>query len=423
MKSNRAQIFSHWMAKIVLIFVIQLLAGSCNTQREQQVTDYQTEMLQGKISFWVEMSPQLTKDPERMNQKVFQNLITEFSELHPQVQIFAKSVPQENIWELFEAQGKLGAGPDILLVSATSDVPRLIREGLLRAIDNSAVDQSQFRSEGLNTVRYQGQFYGFPLLLSTQVLCYNRDKVQELPRSLSELIEQARRGYSVGLHSGFSETFWGTGIFDDRQIDDSSGVILSQIKAWGQWMGWLKKARNEPNFILSSDAIALQQAFVEGKLAYLTCKPAWIDDFREVLGSERVGAMLLPGEANQPATPLLESGILIFNRASNSNQHRLALKLAQFLTNVEQQEQIEAAVPFIPSNQKVMINQQLFPLRNILLEQSRISLGITLDNVEKVELIEEYGNILYRQVLNGELSPDEAATQLTQIVNSQVRAE
>ena len=198
---------------------------------------------------------------------------------------------------------------------------------------------------------------------------------------------------------------------------------MSQIKAWGQWMEWLKNARDEPNFIVSSDAIALQQAFVEGKLAYLTCKPAWIDDFREVLGSERVGAMLLPGEANQPATPLLESGILIFNRASNSNQYRLALKLAQFLTNVEQQEQIEAAVPFIPSNQKVMLNQQLFPLRKILLEQSKISLGITLDHVEKVELIEEYGNILYRQVLNGELSPDEAVTKLAQIVNSQVRAE
>ena len=409
--------------KIGLILLVLLFAGSCNIQREQQITDNQAEILQGKISFWFEMSPQLTEAPDRMSQKVFQNLITEFSELHPQLQVFAKAVPQENIWELFEAQGKRGAGPDILLVSTTSDVPRLIQERLLRAVENSAIDQSQFRSEALNTVRYQGQLYGFPLLLSTQVLCYNRDKVKELPRTLSELIEQARQGYSVGLHSGFRETFWGTGIFGERQMDDPSQVILSQTEAWGQWIEWLKKARNEPNFILSSDAIALQEAFVEGKLAYLTCKPAWIDDFREVLGSERVGAMLLPGEANQPATPRLESRILIFNRASNSNQHRLALKLAQFLTNVEQQEQIEAAVPFIPSNQKVMIDRQLFPLRNILLEQSRISLGITLDNAEKVELIEEYGNILYRQVLNGELSPDEAVTKLTKIVNSQVRAE
>ena len=409
--------------KIGLILLLLLFASSCKTQPKQQITDNQTEMLQGEISFWVETLPQLTEDPERINQKVFQNLITEFSELHPQVQIFAKAVPQENIGELFESQAKLGAGPDILLVSGTSDVPRLIREELLRAVENSAVDQSQFRSEALNTVRYQGQLYGFPLLLSTQVLCYNRDKVKELPRTLSELIEQARRGYSVGLHSGFRETFWGSGIFSDRQIDDPSQVILSQAEGWGQWMEWLKNARDEPNFILSSDAIALQQAFVEGKLAYLTCKPSWIKSFRQVLGSERVGAMLLPGETNQPATPRLESGILIFNRASNLNQHRLALKLAQFLTNVEQQEQIEAAVPFIPSNQKVMINQQLFPLRNILLEQSKISLGITLDNVEKVEIIEEYGNILYRQVLNGELSPDEAVTKLTQIANSQFRTE
>jgi hypothetical protein len=54
-----------------------------------------------------------------------------------------------------------------------------------------------------------------------------------------------------------------------------------------------------------------------------------------------------------------------------------------------------------------------------LLEQSRTALAVPLDDAERVELIVEYGEIFYQQILAGEITPSEAATQLTLTVNRQ----
>ncbi|MGK7873832.1 MAG: extracellular solute-binding protein [Xenococcaceae cyanobacterium] len=410
---------NRWFSNKMWLILATLLLAACSSQSKLQSPNKQPELLQGQILVWEEMPSGLTKTQNSKIQKRFRDTVEKFTKLYPRVKVVIKLFPSRQILKPFELQVKRGAGPDLLLVYSSNKILRLIKAGTLRALDDSEIDQSQFRVEALKQARYQGQLYGLPIYLSTQVLCYNKDKVKELPRTLPELIEQARRGYSVGLHSGFTETFWGTGIFGGQLFDAQGRVILAEGGGWVKWMEWLKEAQNEPNFILSDDAQALQQAFVEGKLAYLTCRTGWIPYFGAALGKDKLGATLLPGEANQPATPVLFTGVFLFNRASSPNQNRLALKLAQFLTNVQQQKRIEAAVPFIPSKKKVTFNRDLFPLRAALLDQSRTAVAVSLDNAEKAELIEDYGEILYQQVLAGEIAPDEAATKLTQTVKRQ----
>ena len=410
---------SNYWRKIGVILAIVLLTSSCNTQSKHQSKNKQPEHLQGQILLWAEIPFSFTKAQSSKNNKVFKDVMEEFRELYPQVQVFVKLFPWGQMWEPFELQVKRGAGPDLLMVQANTKIPRLIETGVLKALDESQVDKSRFRSQDLKQVRYQGKLYGLPMHLSTSVLCYNKDRVKELARTLPELIEQARKGYSVGVHSGFVQTFWGTGVFGGQLFDDRGRVILAEGGGWAKWMEWLQEAQNEPNFILSKDAEALQQAFVEEKLTYLTCASEWIPHFIEALGKDKLGATLLPGETNQPATPTLWISVLLFNQASSPNQTRLALKLAQFLTNDEQQKQIEAAVPFIPSNKNVTVNRRLFPIRATLLDQAQSGRAFSLDEAEKIEAIQNYGETLYRKILAGEITPDEAATQLTQTVNRQ----
>ena len=414
---------NRWFFHKIWLILATLLLAACNSQSEPQSPNKQPEPLQGQILLWEEMPPGLTKAQSSKQQKVSKDIVEKFTKLYPRVKVFVEFFPPEQIWEPFELQVKRGAGPDLLAAYSSPKIRPLIQTGALRALDHSEVDQSQFRPEALKEVRYRGKLYGLPLFLSTQVLCYNKDIVKELPRTLPELIEQARRGYSVGLDSGFAETFWAIGIFGGQLFDDRGRVVLAEGGGWVKSMKWLKKVQNEPTFILSDDAQALQQALVEGKLAYLTCASGWIPHLKEALGKDKLGATLLPGEANQPATPWLWAGFFLFNRASSPNQNRLALKLAQFLTNVEQQKQIEAEVPFIPANKNVTIDRRLFPLRAALLDQSRTAVTVSFDYAEKFELIEDYGEILYQRVLAGEIAPDEAATQLTQTVNRQFGGE
>ena len=403
--------------KIGLIAIALLLAVSCGIQSGYQSTSDRPDNLQGQILVWAQ-NPRGSREAQSSRyQAVITDIIDSFEELHPDTQVFVKFVPADRIVERFEAELNLGAGPDLLLMEGRSEIPRFIRSGLLRVLEDSEIDSSQFNSEALKQVRYQGQFYGFPLYLLTQVLCYNRDKVSELPNTLSELLEQARQGHSVGVESGFADTFWGAGVYGGQLFDESGRFILAQGGGWARWMTWLKDAQNEPNFILNDDSGALQAAFAEGRLAYLTCKSHWISNLQEQLGDNRLGVTLLPGEANQPATPVLRVALLLFNQYSSRNQHQLAIELAQFMTNVQQQKYAQTAVSLTPSNRHVSIDTRLFPLQSTFLAQARTSIGLALDDVDDLVRDRELSNSVYVQVISGQLDPDEAATQLEESIN------
>ena len=411
-KKTSKSMSKYGMNNVLLIVLCSLIFSACNISKTEQNQHNQSEHLQGKIILWAEVPLRSKEAQVSPAQKVIKASIDNFHELNPNVQVLTKIFPPGEIQDAFKRQVKRGAGPDLLLVRVDDSIIPIIKSGKLRALDESDIEESLFRRETLKHIRYQAKIYGFPLYLSTQVLCYNKDKVEDLANTLSDLIQQARQGYSVGIHSGFVETYWGTGIFGGQLFNARGQISSLQWNHWAEWMKWLQNAQNEPNVVLSDKVIALRQAFLEERLAYLTCQTGWIAGFEEILGTDKLGVALLPKAPNQSATPVLQTGVLFFSQASSSKQHRLALRLAQFLTNVEQQEQAEAAIPFISGNKGVRINPRLFPIRSALLEQAKTAVALSLEDLENGELTTETGNILYQQILAGEISPDEAAAQL-----------
>ena len=222
--------FNRWIPKIGLILIALLLAVSCSTQPEHQITSDRPENLKGQILVWVEtFSP--SKEAQTQTSSVettLKEIVKNFKDLHPDVRILVKFLPTSQIWQQFESDVNRGKGADMLMVQATPEILRAIQTGALRGIEETEVDSSQFLPKALNQVRYQGQLYGIPLFLSTQVLCYNRDKVSELPSTLPELLEQVKAGYSVAVQAGFAETFWGAGIFGGQLFDESGRLILTR---------------------------------------------------------------------------------------------------------------------------------------------------------------------------------------------------
>ena len=185
---------SNYWRKIGLIIATVLLTTSCNVESERKITNKQPQSLQGQLLVWAEMPFKLTEAQSIKYQKLIQDDIEEFSRLYPQVQVLVEFFPSGQILKPFELEVKRGAGPDLLQTSSTIKILMLIKTGALRSLKDSEIDQFRFRSEALKPLRYQGQLYGLPVSLSTQVLCYNKDQVKELPRTLPELIEQAREG-------------------------------------------------------------------------------------------------------------------------------------------------------------------------------------------------------------------------------------
>ena len=404
---------------IVLCLVGLFCLTACSFQLRIQPEPEQNEPLQGQILLWIELPSTETEGQTGSIQQVVQSSLEGFKELYPQVKVFVETFPFRQIQTPLQSQIQRGAGPDLVGVRANPELIDIIKTGLLRTVDETDLKATQFRTEALKNVRYQGKNYGLPLFLTTQVLCYNKTKVETLPNTLEELIQQARQGYSVGLISGFLETYWGVGSFGGKSFENQDTFNNQQWRAWSQWLAWLKEAQNEPNFILSDNVSTLRQSFLNGQLAYLGCRSDWLSDFSQVLDKETLGVTLLPGQSNQPASPILETGIIAFSQASSTKQHQLALRLAQFLTNAEQQKRIEAAIPFIPSNKLVKINPQLFPIRATLQDQAKQALAIPLDEMEQSEVVVERGNSLYQQVLAGEISVNKAEAEIKATVQQE----
>ncbi|MDJ0844671.1 sugar ABC transporter substrate-binding protein [Crocosphaera sp.] len=403
-----------------IILIILLLINGCASNEIDNFESTNTP-LKGKILVWAEIPIGLTEKQSAYFQELVDDATIQFDKLNPDVTVSLKFVlPDEQLSE-FSREIARGAGPDIFAVSLTNNkIASLIRLGYLRSIDQENFDLSQFRPETLQQVSYDNKLYAIPVRLATQVLCYNTNKVKEVPKTLDELIIQARRGYSVGLLSSFRNTFWGTGAFGGELLDESGRIILGENEGWVQWMQWLKNAQNEPNFYLIEDADTLQEAFIQGRLTYTACSSGWLPLLSEALGKNNLGVAVLPGRKDQPATPPLWTVGFIFNRASSENQHQLALKLAQFSTNAQYQQQLQVKAAFlIPVNRNAKVDASLFPKQATLFEQSKTGVIVSLDQLEKNQAIFEYGSALYHQVMAGEMTPEEAALKIQQAVNNQ----
>jgi arabinogalactan oligomer / maltooligosaccharide transport system substrate-binding protein len=407
------------LMKVIEIWLIFLLwLSACRDKQSPRINSQpQPESLPGNISIWRELPIGLSATQSSNFEAFIRRQLKDFTQLHPEVTVTIKFIPSKEIMAPFINQAGRGAGPNLLWLSVTTDLNQLIQGGSLQVLDNYPLDLSSFQPKALEQIRYHGQLYGIPTNLETQVLCYNKDKVKQPPNTLSELISQAQAGYSVGLHSGFFPTFWGTGIFGDR-LFDQRGRFTAE-KSWAKWMEWLKGSQNEPNFFLIEEAEELQRLFVEKKLAYITCWSGWIPALRGSLGENSLGIALLPHATGRPATPLLTSDVLLFNRASNPNQTRLNLQLAQFLTNTEQQRKTQAALPFaIPVNRNVTLDHRLYPLQATLRDQSRSGVVRSLTQIQNLGGKRDYLNLLYQKVLGGEITPDQAAADLARTLNA-----
>ncbi len=406
--------------KILLIILVLISACGSSPKSGETDTSNQQERLQGILVVWAGHPGDWTDSLVAQYEQNIRAQVEEFTTIYPSVKIVVEIVSSKRKLEQFIEQVRKGFGPDLIMTQA-DNIPLLIKADALQELsDRLPVDLSHLRPSALSQVRHQDKVYGLPIYLNTQVLCYNKAKVKELPTTLSELLAQARAGYSVGILSGFEEAFWGTQIFGGQLFDSQGRVILEQGRGWSRWMEWLKAVQNRPNVILSDDEPALQQAFIEGRLAYSVCYTGWLPSFREALGKNNLGVTLLPGQANKSAGSLLKANVAIVNRVSNGNQTQLALKLAQFLTNIAQQREMTTNLQLaIPANKNVQINRGLFPLQDVLIEQSKTGFAIPLNQAPKMNALVSYGDILYREVLAGEITPDEAAVKLTQTVNAQ----
>ena len=390
-----------------LIVLVLIVLTGCSPKKAEKISESKGESIQGQILVWHSFEGKI--------QEMMQESFKDYMQIYPNVRIVSEYIPSDQLDQQFRKQVKRGLGPDFLF-TASGVIPSLVHDNLIPVIQD--FDFSGYLPTAISHVRYQGKMYGIPTSVITQTLCYNKKKVKLPPKTLTELLQQAKMGYSVGIWSNFVGTFWGVQAFGGKSFDAKGNFVFDQ-KSWAKWMEWLKNAQTEPNMIFSDSIEGLEQGFMNKRLAYIFCDSSRFPEYSQALGKDNLGVALLPGEGNNPAGPFLYSRVILFNQTSSPQQKKLSLQLAQFFTNPEQTRKRLSLLEgsFIPANNNVNVNSRLFPRQSILVEQAKTAIAIPLDQVELARVWAKMGNSLYPQVLGGSIAAEDAAHQITETVN------
>jgi ABC-type glycerol-3-phosphate transport system substrate-binding protein len=342
--------------------------------------------------------------------------VRNYQQINPDVNIVVEVVPKEELLKRFLQQFRAGLSPNILLVDYDL-MFEFIRINSLMAIDPKIINLGDILPTALTQVTYQDKVYGIPGAIFTQVLCYNKNKVNknQLPQNLDDVLSQAKAGYTFGITSSFQDTFWGIQIFGG-EIFDNQGRFSLKSGSWAAWMTWLQLAKTIPNVILSSSIVALEKSFIQGDLDYFVCDAASIFNLKKALVKDNLGVTILPGQPEHPAGPLLYSKVLVIPKNFSPRQTAITLDFARFITNKQQQQRGAMDVgSFIPPNKTIRLDRRLFPIQATLEEQARNAVAIPLRDIPKAEIIFPIGENLYQQILEGTISPKEGGEQLLQL--------
>ena len=384
---------------LVLLILGVVLLPSCRAAEEPA--------LKGRILFWHDWGDGDTT--------VLDELIDGFNALNPEVRVVTVAVPSGTLRQRYEETASLGLGPDLLILS-DADMRPLVDANLLRPIADEAINADKFLSTALDSLRYQDSLYGLPLSLRPVALYYNAEQVTEPARTLEALLQQARNGQALALNAQFVTSLWGLKAFGGSLFDAEGQVVLNQ-GGYTNWLNWLKTAQEIPGIILDRNDETLQNLFISGRVTYYVGGPQALPSLREQMGAAQVRAAPLPSGPNGTSGPLLHVEAILFNQSSSNHQGELALALAEYLTNAEQNARLMRETDRIPANQLVRIDQQAFPVIAGFAAQARTAVAVP--QLPQMGALVAAGEDMLRSVLTGLVDVNEAALELAQTVNNQ----
>jgi arabinogalactan oligomer / maltooligosaccharide transport system substrate-binding protein len=339
--------------------------------------------------------------------------IDRFVEIYPDAIILRSSVPADQLVDRYRIRAAMGLGPDLLIMPG-GELGPLAADELIQDLTPYAPDTTALYASALVRTRYEDRLYGLPLALDTMVLYYNREEVATPARTLDELLTEASAGHGLAMPIDFHRSFWGIKAFGGELIDQEGRIILDQ-GGFANWLAWLRIAQENERVFLTSDPLAARQLFETGRVSYYVGSSRELPLLRESLGMDLVGAAQLPAGPFRQAGPLLESQVMVLNASSSERQSELALRLAQFLTGVEQQTRLARETSTIPANAQVRVDPRLNPATAAFLAQ--IQSAVPVPNLPQVRAVLEQGDSAYTLALEGVLTVSEAAAQLSAEIN------
>jgi len=255
-----------------------------------------------------------------------------------------------------------GKAPDVMM-APYDRVGGLGNDGQLAEVTLNKDSKTDKTTESL--VTNGGKVYGAPAVIETLVLYYNKDLIQEAPKTFGELEELAKDSkydfageagkntafladwtnfyYAYGLLSGNGGYVFGKDGTDPKDIGlNNQGAIdgIEYAKTWyAKWPKGLQDTKGAANFI--------QTQFQEGKTAAIIDGPWKASSLKEA--KVNYGVATIPTLPNGKAYSAFGGG-KAWVIPAGANHPEAAQKFVNFLTSTDQQKALYDKTNEVPAN-------------------------------------------------------------------------
>ena len=255
-----------------------------------------------------------------------------------------------------------GKAPDVMM-APYDRVGGLGNDGQLAEVTLNKDSKTDKTTESL--VTNGGKVYGAPAVIETLVLYYNKDLMQEAPKTFGELEELAKDSkydfagedgkntafladwtnfyYAYGLLSGNGGYVFGKNGTDPKDIGlNNQGAIdgIEYAKTWyAKWPKGLQDTKGAANFI--------QTQFQEGKTAAIIDGPWKASSLKEA--KVNYGVATIPTLPNGKAYSAFGGG-KAWVIPAGANNPEAAQKFVDFLTSTDQQKAFYDKTNEVPAN-------------------------------------------------------------------------
>lgn len=344
-----------------------------------------------------------------------------YRQIHSATRFQFSLYSEDIIAEALRRRTKAGLGPDLMYVNGDT-ARKLLERGLVDPYPITPELEALLNRQDLNRLRAgNNQLAGLPILIQTQVACFNRQRLPNPPSTLKELLEASAQGNTIGLSVDFANLFWTAGSIGalNGLNRAAAGEPPSQEEQDSivSWLAWLQNAGNQQRVTFYSDPSSAIQEFSAGRLDWIPCASVNLPRIRKSLGPALGVASLPRGPGGLPS-PVNRLRVLALGRSSSPAGRNRALAFGRFSVNPLVQRSLTlGSQTVLPANRFVKVPvQSSLTLAAMVDSQTAGQRSTTM--VERLQnddpRFKRIQNLITKLVF-GEVSPHTATNELISV--------
>jgi ABC-type glycerol-3-phosphate transport system substrate-binding protein len=349
-----------------------------------------------------------------------------YRQLHPSTRFQFSLYPETDLGKTIRDRTQSGLGPDLLFLNGATAL-KLLDDGLVDPYPANARDTAQFNPGDLDRIRdRRGRLAGIPVLVQTQVACFNRKQLATPPATLDELLAASAKGRRIGLSADVINLFWTAGslgaVESITNVVKGNPIEQQQLNTLIRWLAWLQNANNQLRVTFYPNQQTVISEFLAGRLDWIPCNSISLPRLRQRLKAQ-LGVSPLPDGVGGAASPVNRLRVLALGHSSSSAGRARALAFSRFSTNPMVQRVLTlGSQTVLPANRFVKVPVQSSEVLEAM-ETSQQESHVISSFLESIHAGDSRMNKVQAELtilLFGERSPEEvAATLVTAFQRSQ----